>query len=79
MPGGELKTRGHFKTTLFSCAVGISSNFGRIFRYMTNTETDMTLVQLYFKELTDHVFEFFLLLRKLLFPTPLAWSFYRVF
>jgi hypothetical protein len=79
MPGGKLKVRGHFKTSLFAYAVGISSNFGRIFRYLTNPETDITLMREYFKELIGYTFEFFLFLRKLLFPTPLACYSYRIF
>jgi hypothetical protein len=79
MPGGKLKTRGCFKTSQFAYTVGISSNFGRIFRYLANPETDHTLVRAYFKELTDHAFEFFLFLWRLLFPTAPAWSLYCIF
>jgi hypothetical protein len=52
MPGGKLKVRGHFKSSIFAYAVGISSNFGRMFRYLTNPKTDRPLVQQFFKELT---------------------------
>jgi len=78
MPGGKLKVRGRFKTLLFAYAVGISSNFGRVFRYLTNPETDHTVIREYFKELTGYAFEFFLFLRKSLLPKPLAWSLYRI-
>jgi hypothetical protein len=79
MPGGKLKVRGHFKTSLFAYAVGISSNFGRIFRYLTNPETDQILVRAYFKELADHAVESLYFLRKLLLLEPYAWSLSRVF
>jgi hypothetical protein len=79
MPGGKLKVRGRFKTSLFAYVVGISSNFGRIFRYLTNPETDRILVQQYFKELVGHAFEFFLFLRRLLLPTTRTWSLYHIF
>ncbi|UCF13365.1 MAG: transposase [Thermoplasmatales archaeon] len=36
MPKGKLKVRGAFKTEVFAFAVAISSNFGRIYRYITN-------------------------------------------
>jgi hypothetical protein len=78
MPRGKLRVRGYFKTSLFAYTVGISSNFGRIFRYMTNPEADLTVIREYFKELTDFVFEFFLFLRKLFFPIPLTWYSYRI-
>ena len=45
MPRGKLKVRGYFKTSLFAYAVGISSNFGRIYRYLTDPETTLALVQ----------------------------------
>ncbi len=78
MPRGKRKVRGYFKTSLFAYTVGISSNFGRIFRYMTHPEADFTVIRVYFKELTDYVFEFFLFLRKLFFPIPLTWYSYRI-
>ena len=78
MPGGKLKVRGHFKTSLFAYAVGISSNFGRIFRYLTNPEADHTVIREYFKELTGYTVEFFLLLRKLLFPIHHEWYSYHI-
>lgn len=34
MPGKKLKVRGKFKTTVFAFTLGISINFGRIFRHM---------------------------------------------
>ena len=45
MPRGKLKVRGHFKTTIFAYAVGISSNFGRIYRYLTDPEMALSLMQ----------------------------------
>lgn len=57
MPGGKLKTRGHFKAALFAYTVGISSNFGRIFRYLSSPRADRTLVQEYFKELSCIFFD----------------------
>jgi hypothetical protein len=79
MPRGKLKVRGRFKTSLFAYAVGVSSNFGRIFRYLTNPETDITIIREYFKELTGHAVEFFLFLWRLLLPTPHVWSLSRIF
>jgi len=35
MPGGKLKVRGAFKTSIFAYSMGISINFGRIFRLVT--------------------------------------------
>jgi hypothetical protein len=79
MPKGKLKVRGRFKASLFAYAVGISSNFGRIFRYLTNPETDITVIREYFKELTNCTIAFFVFLRRLLFPTPPLCSIYRIF
>lgn len=36
MNNRKLKVRGYFKATIFAYAVGISVNFGRIFRYLSN-------------------------------------------
>jgi hypothetical protein len=79
MPGGKLKVRGHFKSSLFAYTVGISSNFGRIFRYLTNPKTDRPLVQQFFKELTGYAVEFFLFLRRLLLTTSPVSYLYRIF
>jgi len=79
MPGGKLKVRGYFKTSLFAYAVGISSNFGRIFRYLTNPETDQTLIRTYFKELAGHALQYFHFLRTLLLNEPYVWSLSHVF
>ena len=32
---GKLRVRGHFKTMIYACSMGISINFGRIHRYLT--------------------------------------------
>jgi hypothetical protein len=79
MPGGKLKVRGQFKTSLFAYAAGISINFGRIFRYLTYPERESTLVHQYFKERIGHAFESFLCLRKFVLQRNLAWSFFLVY
>ena len=40
MNNRKLKVRGYFKTTIFAFAVGISVNFGRIFRYLKAKELE---------------------------------------
>jgi len=37
-PGGKLKVRGLFKTSLFAFSAGIAINFGRIYRYVADNE-----------------------------------------
>ena len=37
-PGGKLKIRGLFKTSLFAFSVGIAINFGRIYRHIAGNE-----------------------------------------
>jgi len=37
-PGGKLKVRGLFKTSLFAFSVGIAINFGRIYRHIADNE-----------------------------------------
>ena len=59
MPNRKLKVRGYFKTSLFAYAVGISINFGRIFRYLTSPDTDQVLLKTYFKERTGVIVDFF--------------------
>ena len=40
IPGGKLKVRGLFKTTLFAIASGIGINLGRIIRYMDRVASE---------------------------------------
>jgi len=75
MPRGKLKVRGCFKTSQFAYAVGISSNFGRIYRYLTNPKSGGALVWEIFKEKFDYFSEYLLLSLKLLGSTHLKWSF----
>ena len=79
MSGGKLKVRGRFKASLFAYAVGISSNFGRIFRYLTNPKLDQALVQQNFKELFDHFYNYFMFLQELLHANPREWSFSSIY
>lgn len=75
MPRGKLKVRGHFKTSLFAYTVGISSNFGRIYRYLTDPKSDNTLVREIFKERFYNFIECLSLLPKLLVSKHSVWSF----
>ena len=43
MNNRKLKVRGHFKATIFAFAVGISVNFGRIYRYLKAQELERAL------------------------------------
>ena len=79
MPNRKLKVRGHFKTSLFAYAVGVSSNFGRIFRYLTDLEGDQVMLREYFKELAGHAFDIFRFIRRVMLPTTHAWSLSRFF
>jgi len=40
MNNRKLKVRGRFKATIFAFAVGISVNFGRIYRYLKAKEVE---------------------------------------
>jgi len=40
MNNRKLKVRGYFKATIFAFAVGISVNFGRIYRYLKAKEVE---------------------------------------
>lgn len=58
MPGGKLKVRGAFKTSIFAYSMGISINFGRIFRLVTDdTERFSHIVKeqvlLFFNKISD--------------------------
>ncbi|MBN2436546.1 MAG: transposase, partial [Spirochaetes bacterium] len=68
MPNRKLKVRGRFKTALFAYAVGISINFGRIFRYLTSPDTNQTLLKIYFKELIGAIVDSFYNFWKSLLP-----------
>ena len=37
-PGGKLKVRGLFKTSLFAFSLGIAINFGRVYRYIVDND-----------------------------------------
>ena len=43
-PGGKIKVRGLYKTSLFAYSVGIAINFGRIYRYITDNNIDNDLI-----------------------------------
>jgi hypothetical protein len=43
MNNRKLKVRGYFKATIFAFSVGISVNFGRIYRYLKAQELEMVL------------------------------------
>jgi len=43
MNNRKLKVRGYFKATIFAFAVGISVNFGRIFRYLKAQELERAI------------------------------------
>jgi hypothetical protein len=78
MPNGKLKVRGHFKASLFAYAVGISSNFGRIFRYLTSPDADRVTVREYIKELTGAIGDLFNYFWKSLLPVPNSLGIYRI-
>jgi hypothetical protein len=79
MPNGKLKVRGQFKASLFAYAVGISSNFGRIFRYLISPDTDRILIQAYFKELIGAMANFFHNFGRSLQPISNKLVIYRIF
>ena len=52
-PGGKIKVRGLFKTSLFAYSVGIAINFGRIYRYITINNIDNDLINTVFSAMSN--------------------------
>jgi hypothetical protein len=52
-PGGKIKVRGLFKTSLFAYSVGIAINFGRIYRYITVNNIDNDLINNVFSAISN--------------------------
>ncbi len=61
-PGGKLKVRGLFKTSLFAFSVGIAINFGRICRYITDNvliEAIFSTMNFFFTKIKINLADFF--------------------
>jgi len=61
-PGGKLKVRGIFKTSLFAFSVGIAINFGRIYRYVADNEVFeavFSMLNFFFTEIVINLANFF--------------------
>ena len=52
-PGGKIKVRGLFKTSLFAYSVGIAINFGRIYRHIMANNIDNDLINTGFSSISD--------------------------
>ncbi len=69
-PGGKIKVRGLFKTSLFAFTLGIAINFGRIYRYIIDNGVirdifsakyllnDKNLLKNHFSNFSTQIFEF---------------------
>jgi len=61
-PGGKLKVRGLFKTSLFAFSVGIAINFGRIYRYIADNdifEAIFSTINFFFSKMMSNLANFF--------------------
>lgn len=61
-PGGKLKVRGIFKTSLFAFSVGIAINFGRIYRHIADNELFKTIfstTNFFFEKIMTNLANFF--------------------
>jgi len=61
-PGGKLKVRGLFKTSLFAFSVGIAINFGRIYRHIADNElfeVVFSVLNFFFTKIMINLADFF--------------------
>ncbi len=58
-PGGKIKVRGLFKTSLFAYSVGIAINFGRIYRHIMVNNIDNDLINTGFSSISDFFVKIF--------------------
>ena len=54
-PGGKIKVRGLFKTSLFAYSVGIAINFGRIYRHIMVNNIDNDLIKTGYSSISDFI------------------------
>lgn len=54
-PGGKIKVRGLFKTSLFAYSVGIAINFGRIYRHIMVNNINNDLIKTGFSSISDFI------------------------
>jgi len=61
-PGGKLKVRGLFKTSLFAFSAGIAINFGRIYRHIADNElfeVAFSTINFFFTKIMINLADFF--------------------